>query len=35
MRRDITYHDLGAAAYLELHRTRLINSLRRRADNSV
>ena len=33
MRGDITYHDLGAAAYLELHRTRLINNLRRRAQD--
>jgi hypothetical protein len=30
-RGDLTYHDPGASAYLELHRTRLINSLRRRA----
>jgi transposase len=31
LRGDITYHDPGAAAYLQLHRTRMINSLRRRA----
>jgi transposase len=31
LRGDITYQDPGATAYLELHRTRLINSLRRRA----
>ena len=28
---DLTYKDPGASAYLELHRTRLINALRRRA----
>ena len=28
---DFNYNDLGANAYLELHRTRLINGLRRRA----
>jgi transposase len=31
LRADITYHDPDATAYLQLHRTRLINSLRRRA----
>lgn len=31
LRGDLTYQDPGAAAYLELHRKRLINSLRRRA----
>jgi transposase len=31
LRGDLTYQDPGASAYLELHRTRLINSLRRRA----
>jgi hypothetical protein len=31
LRGELTYHDPGAAAYLELHRTRLINGLRRRA----
>jgi len=31
LRGDLTYHDCGAAAYLELHRTRVINGLRRRA----
>ncbi len=31
LRGELTYHDPGANAYLELHRTRLINSLRRRA----
>jgi len=31
LRGEITYQDPGAAAYLQLHRTRLINSLRRRA----
>jgi transposase len=31
LRGDITYHDPGARVYLELHRTRLINGLRRRA----
>jgi transposase len=32
LRGDLTYQDPGASAYLELHRTRLINSLRRRAN---
>jgi transposase len=31
LRGELTYQDPGADAYLELHRTRLINSLRRRA----
>ena len=31
LRGDIVYRDPGATAYLQLHRTRLINSLRRRA----
>ncbi len=31
LRGEITYNDPGATAYLELHRTRLINGLRRRA----
>jgi hypothetical protein len=31
LRGEITYHDPGAAAYLQLHRIRLINGLRRRA----
>jgi transposase len=31
LRGDLTYQDPGASTYLELHRTRLINSLRRRA----
>jgi transposase len=31
LRGEITYQDPGAAAYLQLHRTRTINSLRRRA----
>jgi transposase len=31
LRGDIIYRDPGASAYLEFHRTRLINSLRRRA----
>jgi transposase len=31
LRGDIAYRDPGAATYLQLHRTRLINSLRRRA----
>jgi transposase len=29
LRGDIAYRDPGAAAYLQLHRTRLINGLRR------
>jgi transposase len=31
LRGELAYQDPGAGAYLELHRTRLINSLRRRA----
>jgi hypothetical protein len=31
LRGEITYQDPGATAYLQLHRTRLINGLRRRA----
>jgi transposase len=31
LRGELSYHDPGANAYLELHRTRLINGLRRRA----
>jgi transposase len=31
LRGDLTYCDPGASAYLELHRTRVINALRRRA----
>ncbi len=31
LRGDIVYHDPGATAYQELHRTRIINALRRRA----
>ncbi len=32
LRGDIVYRDPGATAYLQLHRARLINSLRRRAE---
>ena len=31
LRGELAYRDPGASAYLELHRTRVINSLRRRA----